>query len=162
MHNEIKCNQLFKHDPKFNQRQIRRLWSVFADTYNVEAGELGLGRTKFTVPTFLAHLAAGRSPPSQHECLSIENGSVFIQTESRAFSPVGGNVVPPAAPLNPSRDAGLASIFAAPVPLESWLPTAREPNTPDISICASGSGTHRPAAVVKQDSAAGSGPPSFI
>ena len=50
------------HENKLCSASLRAAWTVFADTFSVEARELGVSTLKFSVPSFVHFLATGRRP----------------------------------------------------------------------------------------------------
>ena len=57
------------HENKLCSASLRAAWTVFADTYSVEARELGVNALKFSVPSFLNFLANVDRDNCLNDCL---------------------------------------------------------------------------------------------
>ena len=54
-----------------NGQFLRRSWSVYAEAYSAEAGEIGLHVTNFSLPSFLHSIGAEVDSRSNTSCLEI-------------------------------------------------------------------------------------------
>ena len=60
MRSAIRRGEYPLSDSELSIRQVWRLWSVFAEAYSAEAGEVALSHRKFSLPQFLSFLIDNR------------------------------------------------------------------------------------------------------
>ena len=128
----VPTNSFFKFHSHFSSQQIRCLWRVFADAYQAEARELSIAFRVFSLPKFLVHLNLPRYDGNVTEGSSLPIvGSPRMSVASPPVVVTNSN-----AHVN-SRSSqsrvSLGETFAAPVPLESWLPGSSSNEAHDIA-----------------------------
>ena len=94
------------HENKLCSASLRAAWTVFADTFSVEARELGVSTLKFSVPSFVHFLATGCRPENGPlTCNAIAPGNadqVSCSHDCSSSGPFESGVRAPALQLPPN------------------------------------------------------------